>query len=83
MQPGRKLVADIQVKASSERLVIPLQAIHHENGESYVYVKAGSQFSKSPVSTGIKNQFLVEITQGLSKGDVIALSVPDNTQEES
>lgn len=76
MQPGRKLIADIQVKTASERLVIPLQSIHHENGQSYVYLQSGDVFFKSTVSTGIKNQFLVEITQGLSRGDTIALSVP-------
>lgn len=81
MQPGRKLNAEIQVKSSSKRLVIPLQAIHHENGASYVYIKTNKQFNKKWVSTGIKNQFLVEITEGLARGDVIALSKPEDIEQ--
>lgn len=81
MQPGRKLNAEIQVKSSSKRLVIPLQAIHHENGASYVYIKTNKQFNKKWVSTGIKNQFLVEITEGLARGDMIALSKPEDIEQ--
>ena len=77
MQPGRKVSATIDVKTPSTSLVVPLQSLHFENGSSYVYVKAGSKFIKQNVTSGRKNLFLVEITSGLSSGDVIALSTPD------
>lgn len=77
MQPGRKLIAKINVKSPSKTLVVPLQSLHFENGSSYVYVKSGSQFEKRNVSSGRKNLYLVEITDGLISGDVIALSAPD------
>jgi hypothetical protein len=54
-----------------------LQSLPFENGSSYVYVKSGSQFEKRNVSSGRKNLYLVEITDGLISGDVIALSAPD------
>ena len=81
MQPGRKLTASIQVKAASSAVVIPLQAIHHDQGKSYVYLKKSDTFVRSEVSSGRKNQYLVEITKGVKKGDVIALSVPENIAE--
>jgi len=77
MQPGRKLTAEINVKTPSKTLVVPLQSLYFENGSSYVYVKSGSNFVKRNVASGRKNLFLVEITDGLSSGDVIALSAPE------
>ncbi|MFC4701579.1 efflux RND transporter periplasmic adaptor subunit [Glaciecola siphonariae] len=76
MQPGRKLTANIDVKLPSKRLAIPLQALHHENGSSYVYVNNGADYVKTIVESGRKNLYLVEIISGLSVGDVIALSPP-------
>ena len=81
MQPGRKLTANIQVKTPSSAVVIPLQAIHHDQGKSYVYLEKDGSFVRSEVSSGRKNQYLVEITDGVNKGDVIALSVPENIAE--
>jgi hypothetical protein len=46
-----------------------------------VYIKEQGSFSKSYVSTGIKNEFLVEITKGLNNGDIIALSIPEQLND--
>jgi multidrug efflux pump subunit AcrA (membrane-fusion protein) len=81
MQPGRKLTASIDVKSPEKRLVIPIQALHHENGSSYVYINSGGKYTKKPVESGRKNLYLVEITSGLSIGDIIALSSPERGSE--
>jgi HlyD family secretion protein len=80
MQPGRKLTAKINVKAPTDQLVVPLQALHFEDGSTYVYLQEGNEFSKQAVVSGRKNLYLVEITEGLSNGDVIALSLPQIQQ---
>jgi HlyD family secretion protein len=80
MQPGRKLTAKIYVKAPTDQLVVPLQALHFEDGSTYVYLQEGNEFSKQVVVSGRKNLYLVEITEGLSNGDVIALSLPQIQQ---
>tara|TARA_B110000902_G_scaffold258863_1_gene329281 strand:+ start:53 stop:1255 length:1203 start_codon:yes stop_codon:yes gene_type:complete len=80
MQPGRKLTAKINVKAPTDQLVVPLQALHFEDGSTYVYLQEGNEFSKQSVVSGRKNLYLVEITEGLSNGDVIALSLPQKQQ---
>lgn len=79
MQPGRKLTATIDVKAPSNSLVVPLQSLHFDDGSSYVYVQSGSGFEKRNVSSGRKNLYVVEITEGLFEGDVIALSPPESS----
>jgi multidrug efflux pump subunit AcrA (membrane-fusion protein) len=78
MQPGRKITAQIEVKQPEPTIVVPLQAIHHDEGKSYVYLKLDSQFSRSEVISGRKNQYVVEITSGVTKGDVVALSIPES-----
>ena len=80
MQPGRKLTAKIDVKSSTQELVVPLQALYFENGSTYVYLQSGNDFNKQSVVSGRKNLYLVEITEGLSNGDVIALSLPQPQQ---
>jgi hypothetical protein len=80
MQPCRKLTSKIDVKAPSDELVVPLQALYFEDGSTYVYLQDGNKFNKRPVVSGRKNLYLVEITQGLSNGDVIALSLPQTQQ---
>lgn len=80
MQPGRKLTATIDVQAATNKLVVPLQALHFEDGSSYVYLQQGNKFSKQLVVSGRKNLYVVEVTQGLRDGDVIALSLPQQQQ---
>lgn len=78
MQPGRKLTASISVESGTNKLTVPLQALHFENGESFVYIKDGTKFGKRTVTSGRKNLYLVEITSGLNDGDIVALSTPDS-----
>jgi HlyD family secretion protein len=80
MQPGRKLTAKIDVKSSTQELVVPLQSLYFEDGSTYVYLQNGNDFNKRSVVSGRKNLYLVEITKGLSNGDVIALSLPQPQQ---
>ena len=77
MQPGRKVDAKILVKPTSQMLTVPLQALFHEDGMSYVYVQSSQGFVRQNVTTGRKNLFSVVVTDGLNDGDVIALSQPD------
>ncbi|MBC3767376.1 efflux RND transporter periplasmic adaptor subunit [Neptunicella marina] len=82
MQPGQKVTANINVKKAEPALIVPLQALFNQQGNNFVYVKQGQDFVKQPVSTGQKNLYFVEIVEGLSPGDNIALSEP-SVQETS
>jgi len=79
MRPGRKLKATILVKDLDSRLIVPLQAIHHFQGRSFVYVRSGRTFIEQNVTTSEKNLYFVEITSGLNEGDEIALSIPEQS----
>lgn len=77
MQPGRKLSVQIDVKQDPGKLLVPIQAIFHDQGSSFVYRKQGGEFVRQQVQTAIKNQFFVEVTDGVQVGDEIALSQPE------
>ena len=77
MQPGRKLSATVNVAKDNPTLQIPLQALHYEQGNNYVYLKNGTGFEKQAVTLGRKNLFFVEVTNGLGEQDIVALSQPE------
>ena len=78
LQPGSKVSASVSVAETQTKIVIPLQAIFNEKSENYVYLKDGRNFTRRPVKTADKNLYFVEIIEGLTAGDTIALSVPDD-----
>lgn len=61
------------VANEANALNIPREALHAENGQSYVYLVKGSTLHRTPVSVGNLNLTQVEITGGLKEGDVVAL----------
>ena len=74
LSPGRKLNARIEVSKGESKLMVPIQAIYNEQGVNYVFRKDGTGFSRQQIEIGQKNLHFVEVTNGLSEGDSIALS---------
>jgi HlyD family secretion protein len=54
-------------------LNIPREALHVENGQSYVFRVQGDMLRRTPVVVGNINLTQVEILHGLKEGDVVAL----------
>jgi multidrug efflux pump subunit AcrA (membrane-fusion protein) len=78
LRPGSKVSGTVSVTETQTKIVIPLQAIFNEKSENYVYIKDGRTFTRRPVKTADKNLYFVEIVEGLTAGDTIALSVPED-----
>ena len=57
----------IQVRESSNTLIIPLSALHEEGNSKFVYVKDGGTYSKQVVKIGIQTEDDVEILEGLTE----------------
>ncbi|MDC8831548.1 efflux RND transporter periplasmic adaptor subunit [Alteromonas gilva] len=74
LTPGRKLNATIAVASNEEKLLVPMQAIYNQQGINYVFLRDGNRFSRQKIDIGSKNLHFVEVTNGLSEGDHIALS---------
>jgi HlyD family secretion protein len=54
-------------------LNIPREALHAENGQSYVYVVGDGVLHRTPVTVGNLNLIQVEILRGLREGQIVAL----------
>ena len=61
---------------NDDALTVPSSAIFGSDDDRHVYVKNGDGTKKQPVSTGESAGGKTEITDGLSKGDVILLKQP-------
>jgi multidrug efflux pump subunit AcrA (membrane-fusion protein) len=79
LKVGMSTEASILTASKENALLVPLDAIHSANGEKYVIVQSTSSDGQTAgaeqktVKTGLANEDYVEITEGVSEGDVIQL----------
>jgi multidrug efflux pump subunit AcrA (membrane-fusion protein) len=76
LKPGLSGQAEILVEHLDEALQVPLQAIYRENDESFCYVASGKGFERRKVETGLYNDRMIEIRNGLKEGERVRLRAP-------
>ncbi|MBW6536880.1 MAG: HlyD family efflux transporter periplasmic adaptor subunit [Mariniphaga sp.] len=59
---------------------IPRNCLFRQNGDSFVYLNDGGQTWKKSVTPGLENEEEVVIESGLSPGDLILTSQPEETE---
>jgi len=74
--PDLSAWAEIELERQDGVLMIPLHAVHREDGRDVVYVRRGDRFEKRAVVLGSRNQTHVVVREGLSAGDQVALERP-------
>lgn len=72
MRPGMVARLQIIVDSFDNVVAVPLSVIHVENGNSYVWLKAGDRTTKRPVKVGKNNGLVGIIESGLREGDSVA-----------
>lgn len=67
---------DIEIIESEKKnvLVIPLEALHHQEGKRYVYILEGKKAVKKWVTTGVETEEEAEIKEGLNEGEKVIIS---------
>lgn len=68
--------AEVEIEREDNVLMVPLHAVHQENGKQFVYVRRGEQFVKREVKLGPRNQTHVVVREGLRAGEQVALEKP-------
>lgn len=75
MLSGMSASVVITIQGSDEALLIPIEALHQTSSSAYVYTsydEATGEFGDmQEVTTGLSNSSYVEITEGLSEGDLV------------
>ena len=71
---GMTASATITIKEAEDAVLIPMSALQEEGGKYYVYTSKdsdGKLSNKTEVEIGLSNETQVEITDGLSEGDIV------------
>lgn len=76
MRVGSQLRAEIITGAIKDSVVVPVQAIHGDLEEAYVFVVNGRSTEQRSVSLGLRSPDLVELTAGVEPGERISLVTP-------
>ena len=58
---GMTAKCSIVKKEASDVYAVPYDAVHRENGESYILVKDGDSTSKVTVTTGMETDYYIEV----------------------
>ena len=75
--PDTNVRVTVTVADESNVLRVPHDALHFEQGASYVYRLDGSTLHRVPVTVGTVNLTDVQIVRGLKPGDKVALGTTD------
>ncbi|MBN2484724.1 MAG: HlyD family efflux transporter periplasmic adaptor subunit [Bacteroidales bacterium] len=75
--PGMTVSCRILVDKIDDVLFVPLDAVHKEGPEQFVYLRNSKSFKKQYIKTGLANYDFIIVEDGLEAGDRISLSVPE------
>lgn len=78
LKPGMTAKVKIIIDELTDVLYIPVQAIFVEEDQQFVFVKRGSGYERQAVTVGNYNDEFIEIVEGLTEGDGVALRMPDD-----
>jgi HlyD family secretion protein len=70
--PDTNVTVTVTTAREANALTIPREALHSENGKSYVYKVAGNRLVRTPVTIGTPNLTQAPILSGLNEGDWVA-----------
>jgi HlyD family secretion protein len=71
--PGVNVDAEIRTAVANDAITIPKEALHHDATGDWVFRLRGNTVEHRPVKTGIGTVAAIQILDGLSEGDQVAL----------
>ena len=72
--PNTNVGVTIVTYSHDKALVLPREAVHEEDGKSYIYVIKDMHLQRRPVQLGVSNLTHVEILSGLTDGEGVAVN---------
>ena len=77
LRPGMTCRVSIIAQAVKQAVVIPNQAIFTAEGGDFCYVRTGwGAYEKRSIKTGVENEDVVQVTEGLEPGEKVSLVLP-------
>ncbi len=81
LRPGMTTGNGIETLSIEDVLYVPLEAVSSDGGVPFVYKQSGSRVVKQEVTTGAMNEDEVVVAQGLTEGDRVLLSPPQDKEK--
>jgi len=81
IKPGMTADVEFVVDELKSATFVPIESVIEQNGKTFAYVKEGSHYKKTPVTTGKSNDNFICVTKGLKAGEVVALRDPTRDLE--
>ena len=76
LRTGMSCQATILVEKHLDAIAVPMQAVVGRGDQSLVYVVSGNEATPRPVVTGLDNNALIHIIDGLKPGEKVLLTPP-------
>lgn len=70
--PDTNVTVTVTTSSEADALSAPREALHMENGKTFVFKVQGDELQRTPVTTGVMNLNQVAILSGLKTGDWVA-----------
>jgi HlyD family secretion protein len=70
--PDTNVTVTVTTASEANALTIPRDALHVENGKTFVFKVVGDSLVRTPVTVGTSNLVLTPILSGLEEGDIVA-----------
>ena len=78
LRPEMRTSVTIPLEPRQDALVVPIAALHRENGTYFVYLDSGETPVKQTVIVGARNNQFAEILRGLDAGNRIVIGELEN-----
>lgn len=74
--PDTHVTVNVTVASENNVLSVPREALHKEQGQTFVYRVVHGELKRTPVTTGTYTTMQEEILSGLNEGDWVATGTP-------
>jgi len=83
LKPGMFARIEVALKEKPGALAVPREAAFEEGGKRFVFVVEGNQAFRRPVVTGIEQDRLIEVVEGLKDGDKVVIRGQESLRDGS
>lgn len=78
LRPAMTTKNTIIIHTEPDVLFVPIEAIHGDNSLTWVYRQSGNRVVRQQVVVGLRNENQIIIAEGLTEGDMVLLTIPEN-----
>lgn len=82
LKPGMTADTEFICDSVPHAIYVPIESVIERDGKTFVYVRSGKRYVRTPVVTGKSNDNFVVITKGLKAGQIIALRDPTRPMDQ-